>query len=61
MFRCERDFTMHGKDLSDIKANLEINKLIEAKLIEKIIFLGGVKNEYNKIHYANFVMVSNES
>lgn len=36
-------FTMHGKDLSDIKANLEINKLIEAKLIEKIIFLGGVE------------------
>ncbi len=34
-------FTMHGKDMSNIKANLEINKLIESKLIEKIIFLGG--------------------
>lgn len=37
--RSERDFTMHGKTLEDIKNNMQINKLIETKQIEKIIFL----------------------
>ncbi|MEI3396442.1 MAG: stage III sporulation protein AA [Clostridia bacterium] len=32
-------FTMHGKTLEDIKNNMQINKLIETKQIEKIIFL----------------------
>lgn len=32
-------FTMHGKDLEDIKQNLEIKNLIDNKKIEKIIFL----------------------
>ena len=32
-------FTMHGKDIEDIKKNSEINDLIETKQIEKIIFL----------------------
>ena len=32
-------FTMHGKNLEDIKENKEINELIEKKQIEKIIFL----------------------
>ena len=32
-------FTMHGKDLEEIKLNKEINELIENKQIEKIIFL----------------------
>ena len=32
-------FTMHGKDLEDIKQNLEIKSLIDNKKIEKIIFL----------------------
>ncbi|CDC06906.1 unknown [Clostridium sp. CAG:343] len=30
---------MHGKTLEDIKNNIQINKLIETKQIEKIIFL----------------------
>ena len=30
---------MHGKMLEDIKNNMQINKLIETKQIEKIIFL----------------------
>lgn len=32
-------FTMHGKELEDIKANPEIKSLIDNKKIEKIIFL----------------------
>jgi len=32
-------FTMHGKNLEDIKMNSEINELIETKQIEKIIFI----------------------
>ena len=32
-------FTMHGKDLEDIKQNLKIKNLIDNKKIEKIIFL----------------------
>ena len=32
-------FTMHGKDLEDIKRNPEIKSLIDNKKIEKIIFL----------------------
>lgn len=32
-------FTMHGKNLEDIKKNTEINELIERKQIEKIIFI----------------------
>ena len=32
-------FTIHGKDMNDIKRNKEINELIENKQIEKIIFL----------------------
>lgn len=32
-------FTMHGRDLNDIKANTYINELVENKTIEKIIFL----------------------
>ncbi len=32
-------FTMHGRNLNDIKANTYINELIENKTIEKIIFL----------------------
>lgn len=32
-------FTMHGKDLEDIKENSEIKSLIDNKKIEKIIFL----------------------
>ena len=32
-------FTMHGKNVEDIKNNLEIYKLVESKQIEKIIFL----------------------
>ena len=32
-------FTMHGSNLEDIKSNPQINKLIEEKKIEKIIFI----------------------
>lgn len=32
-------FTMHGKTMQDIKNNIEVNKLIETKQIEKIIFI----------------------
>lgn len=32
-------FTMHGKNLQDVKSNKEINKLLEDKKIEKVIFL----------------------
>lgn len=32
-------FTMHGRNLNDIKANTYINELIENKTIKKIIFL----------------------
>ena len=32
-------FTMHGTNLEDIKSNPQINKLIEEKKIEKIIFI----------------------
>ncbi len=32
-------FTMHGKNLEDIKNNKEISELIESKRIEKIIFI----------------------
>ena len=32
-------FTMHGKNIEDIKNNKEINELLESKKIEKIIFL----------------------
>ena len=30
---------MHGSNLEDIKSNPQINKLIEEKKIEKIIFI----------------------
>lgn len=33
-------FTMHGKNMEDIKNNVQINRLLETKQIEKIIFLG---------------------
>ena len=33
-------FTMHGKNIEDLKINKEINELIENKKIEKVIFLG---------------------
>ena len=32
-------FTMHGKTIEDIHANMQIKKLIESKIIEKIIFI----------------------
>lgn len=32
-------FTMHGKDIKDVKNNIEINNLVENHLIEKIFFL----------------------
>ncbi len=32
-------FTMHGKTMEDVKSNNEVNKLIETKQIEKIIFI----------------------
>lgn len=32
-------FTMHGKDMEDIKNNKEINEIVEENLIEKIIFI----------------------
>ncbi len=32
-------FTMHGKDMEDVRKNSEINKLVEDKQIEKIIFI----------------------
>ena len=32
-------FTMHGKDMEDIKNNPEVNELIENKQIEKVIFI----------------------
>ena len=32
-------FTMHGKDLGDIKNNKDVNQLLESKKIEKVIFL----------------------
>ncbi len=32
-------FTMHGKDMEDIKSNVDVNYLLENKKIEKIIFL----------------------
>ena len=32
-------FTMHGAEMRDVKANKEINELIENKYIEKIIFI----------------------
>ena len=35
----KRIFTMHGKNMTDVKNNLEINNLVESHLIEKIFFL----------------------
>ena len=32
-------FTMHGKNLEDVKNNSDVNSLIENKLIEKVIFI----------------------
>ena len=32
-------FTMHGKNMNDIKQNKYINNLVENKQIEKIIFI----------------------
>ena len=32
-------FTIHGKTIEDIHANMQIKKLIESKIIEKIIFI----------------------
>ena len=32
-------FTMHGKDMEDIKLNTNIKELIDNRKIEKIIFL----------------------
>ena len=32
-------FTMHGKSLEDVKNNIDVNYLIENKLIEKVIFI----------------------
>ena len=32
-------FTMHGKNIEDINANKYIKKLIDGKIIEKIIFI----------------------
>ena len=32
-------FTMHGKDMNDIKQNKYINILLQNKQIEKIIFI----------------------
>lgn len=32
-------FTMHGKNMADVKNNSDINKLVENRQIEKIIFL----------------------
>lgn len=32
-------FTMHGKDINDVKQNKYINTLIENKQIEKVIFI----------------------
>lgn len=32
-------FTMHGKNMDDIKHNLQVNQLIETKQIEKVLFL----------------------
>lgn len=32
-------FTMHGRNLNDIKNNKEINYLLETHKIEKVIFL----------------------
>ena len=32
-------FTMHGKDVQDIKNNKAVNNLLETKKIEKVIFL----------------------
>ncbi len=32
-------FTMHGKNIEDIKRNIEVNKLIDNHQIEKIIFI----------------------
>ncbi len=32
-------FTMHGKNMEDIRKNPEVNELIESKQIEKIIFI----------------------
>lgn len=30
---------MHGKTMEDVKNNIELNKLIDTKQIEKIIFI----------------------
>ena len=32
-------FTMHGRNMQDVKNNVEINKLVESHSIEKIFFL----------------------
>lgn len=32
-------FTMHGRNLEDIKNNKDVNELIENKKIEKVIFI----------------------
>lgn len=32
-------FTMHGRDMKDVKNNVEINNLVETRQIEKVIFL----------------------
>lgn len=32
-------FTMHGNSLEDVKNNMEVNKLLENKTIEKIFFI----------------------
>ena len=32
-------FTMHGKNIEDVNANRNIRKLVDGKIIEKIIFI----------------------
>lgn len=32
-------FTMHGKNIEDIHANIYVKKMIDRKMIEKIIFI----------------------
>ncbi len=48
---------MHGKTLEDIKNNMQINKLIETKQIEKIIFFRKIifssKNKLNEYNTKN--------
>ena len=47
-------FTAHGKNIEDIQLNLEINKLINNHIFERLIFLDeNKKGEVSKVYNLN--------